>query len=203
MSAELLRFTFTCQRCGCVLEATREMAGHSGRCPTCGAVFTVPEVDPNTGLATGPASVSDDGQLPTPMHAYATAGAKAPSILRLPNGESVIVCPRCTRNMPVDANLCSSCGLPFTMEGATTAAESIEFDNTAASIALTVGVLSLLTFCFPILGAAAIIVGIRGLRNANRLGAQQSGRSMAIAGIVFGVTSIIAFVVWGYFSNLF
>ncbi|MEK6642742.1 MAG: DUF4190 domain-containing protein [Planctomycetota bacterium] len=203
MSMSRLRFTFSCQRCGSVLEASGDMAARSGRCPTCGAVFTVPDVDPNTGLAAGPATVADDGQLPTPMHAYATAGGKAPTIRRLPNGDSVIVCPRCNRNMPVDANLCGSCGLPFTMEGASTAAESVEYDNAKATAALTVGVLSLLTFCFPILGVVAVILGLRAMRDARRLGVQQSGRSMAIAGIVCGGLSITAFAVWGYMTNLF
>jgi uncharacterized C2H2 Zn-finger protein len=203
MSTVRLRFTFSCQRCGSVLEASGDMATRSGRCPTCGAVFTVPDVDPNTGLAAGPATVADDGQLPTPMHAYATAGGKAPTIRRLPNGDSVIICPRCNRNMPVDADLCGSCGLPFTMEGATTAAESVEYGNAPATAALTVGVLSLLTFCFPILGIVAILLGVRAIQKANSLGPQRTGRSMAIAGIVCGVLSITAFAVWGYLTNLF
>jgi DNA-directed RNA polymerase subunit RPC12/RpoP len=114
------RFTFSCQRCGSVLEAIGEQCGQTGRCPTCGAVFVVPPVDPETGTATEVAVVADDGQLPTPMHAYATAGDRAPKIVRRETGEQVIVCPRCRREMPIDADGCTACGVPFTLEGAET-----------------------------------------------------------------------------------
>ena len=76
-SAHSIRFTFSCARCASILEARGDHCGTKGRCPTCGAIFTIPEVDPRTGLPAKSAHVADDGQLPTPMHAYATAGAKA------------------------------------------------------------------------------------------------------------------------------
>lgn len=194
-TAKLTRFTFSCTRCGSILEARGEQCGQLGRCPTCGGVFTVPAVDSHTGLAGGPAAVTDDGQLPTPMHAYATAGTKAPTIKRLANGEQVIVCPRCGRDMPVEVNTCRSCGMPFTMEGATRIMEAGPIANTRAPVALTLGILSLPTFCLPILGPAAIILGLSALRRARELGPIGSGRSMAIAGIVCGAISIGIFVV--------
>lgn len=186
----LIRFTFTCQRCASILEASSNLVRKSGRCPTCGAVFTIPEVDFRTGLATGPAVVKDDGQLPTPMHAYATAGQKAPKIVRLPNGEQVIVCPRCTKNLPVDADTCPSCGIPFTMEGAASmAAAGPSRDNSMAGLSLTLGILSLLLFCLPILGPIAIGFGIGGFRRSQKLPNQQ-GRGMAIGGIACGIVSL-------------
>jgi len=181
-----IRFTFTCQRCSSILEARGDMGGQHGRCPTCGAVFVIPQVDPRTGLPAGPAVVEADGQLPTPMHAYATAGDKAPKIRRLQSGEQVIVCPRCRRDMPVDAETCSACGLPFTMEGAAAVSEVGSGRNGLATASLTIGVISLLAFCLPGLGLLAIGLGIGGLRRAEKMGPQRTGRSMAIAGIVCG-----------------
>jgi len=196
MSAAHLRFTFTCQRCGSVLEAVGDMCGQSGRCPTCGAVFVIPPVDANTGLATEPARVAEDGQLPTPMHAYATAGGKAPRIRTRPGGEQVIVCPRCGRDTGVDANTCSGCGLPFTMEGAAAVAQTAEGTSTLATWSLTVGVLSVLTFCFPALGPVAIGLGVSAIRRSSLYGQAQSGRSMAIAGIICGCASLIFCAIW-------
>lgn len=185
-----IRFTFTCQRCGSILEARGDMGGRHGRCPTCGAVFVIPRVDPNTGLATGPAVVAEDGQLPTPMHAYATAGSKAPAIKRLTSGEQVIVCPRCGREMPVDADTCRSCGIPFTMEGASTIALVGSGMNGLATTALTLGILAALLGCLPGFGVVAIGVGLGGLRRAERLGPGRPGWGMSLAGILLGVASL-------------
>jgi predicted RNA-binding Zn-ribbon protein involved in translation (DUF1610 family) len=192
-SAAMVKFTFSCTRCGSILEARGEQCGQLGRCPTCGGVFTVPAVDPHTGLAGGPAAVADDGQLPTPMHAYATAGTKAPKIKRLESGEQVILCPRCGRDMPVDVNTCRSCGMPFTMEGAAQIMEAGPITNNLAPIALTLGILSLPTFCLPILGPAAVIAGWLALRRARVLGPIGAGRSMAIAGMICGILSVVVF----------
>lgn len=190
-----MRFTFSCTRCGSILEASEDLSGHQGRCPTCGGVFRVPEVDRRTGLARGPAQVADDGQLPTPMHAYATAGVNAPKILRLPNGHQVIVCPRCQRQMPVDADVCKSCGIPFTLEGAAEISTAGEENSGLATAALTVGVLSIPTFCFPLLGVVAVILGFVALRRAAALGSRAPGRRMALAGIACGVLSLGVYAV--------
>ncbi len=185
-----VRFTFTCQRCGSVLESNRDLCGQAGSCPTCGAVFTVPRIDVSTGMAAGPAAVADDGQHPTPMHAYATAGGKAPEIRRLPSGDQVIICPRCGNQMAIDANTCSSCGIPFTMEGAAAVAQVGPNSNGLATAALTVGILSIVSFCFPILGPVAIGLGIGGLYRAGKMGSGESGRKLAWAGIICGLASI-------------
>ncbi|MFQ5428834.1 MAG: DUF4190 domain-containing protein [Phycisphaerae bacterium] len=195
-----IRFTFACQRCSSILEARGGMAGQRGRCPTCGAVFTIPSVDAATGRAVGDAVVEDDGQLPTPMHAYATAGAKAPKIVRKDDGEQVILCPRCQRAMPVDANTCAACGMPFTMDGAAAIAVGGSGSNGMATAALTVGVLSLLAWmCSPILGCVAIGLGIAGLRRAEKTGGLRTGRKMAIAGIVCGALSLAIYGLYQYF----
>ncbi len=188
------RFTFDCQRCGSILEAKGEMSRSQGRCPTCGAVFVIPRIDPRSGLPIDTAAVPDDGQLPTPMHAYATAGHKAPKIRRLDNGEQVILCGQCGQQMPIDANTCSQCGVPFTMEGASAIVHSGPSPNKLANAALTVGILSLLTFfCFGVLGPVAIGLGIAGVVRADKLGPARPGRGMSIAGIVCGGVALIAF----------
>lgn len=188
-----LRFTFACQRCGSILETRGDLGGKRGRCPTCGAVFAIPNVDPHTGLAKGPAIVQEDGQLPTPMHAYATAGEKAPTIRRREDGGQVIVCPRCERNMPVDAETCAACGMPFTMEGAQAVIPAGAERNGFATAALTVGIISVATPCVPGLGLVAVGLGIAGVRRAGRfrLAGAASGRNMAIVGTIFGIVAVV------------
>lgn len=188
-----IRFTFSCLRCAAVLEAMDRMCGQSGRCPTCGAIFLVPPVDPDTGLAIGNAQVADDGQHPTPMHAYATAGARAPRIIRRGDGRQVIICPRCNREMSVDADACSGCGVPFTMEGAEIIAQGVGETNTAAQLALVCGVLALPTFCFPVVGLVAIVFGVIGMKRASLIGPEATGRRMAIIGMALGLLSICVF----------
>ncbi len=190
--ADGIRFTFTCQRCASILEARSNLSGTLGRCPTCGAVFSIPQVDPRTGLPTGPAVVAADGQLPTPMHAYATAGAKAPVIKRIESGEQVIVCPRCDRQMPVDANSCTACGMPFTMDGAAAVAHSVQGgSNSYATASVAVGAASLAFFCFPvpILGPIAIILAIRGYRDSQKAGDLHPGRTASAIGFALGLGS--------------
>lgn len=196
-SAQRIRFTFSCTRCSSILEASDDLCGRPGRCPTCGGVFRVPPIDPQTGLAAGAAIVEDDGQLPTPMHAYATAGTKAPKIRTRPDGQQVIVCPRCHREMSVDANICTSCGMPFTMEGAEVVIQTGGGPevNTMASAALTVGVLSIPTFCVPVLGVVAVILGFIAIRRAESYGPGQPGKRMALVGMICGLASIALCVV--------
>ncbi len=196
VGSSAVRFTFTCQRCGSVLESSRDLCGQSGSCPTCGAVFTVPRVDAVTGMATEPAIVADDGQLPTPMHAYATAGTKAPEIRRLPSGNQVIICPRCQGQMAIDADTCSRCGIPFTMEGAASVAQVGPESNGLATAALTVGILSIVSACFPILGPVAIGLGIGGLYRAGKMQAGESGRKLAWAGIICGLAALGLFALF-------
>lgn len=112
------RFHFRCLRCGSVLEGYSSQSDQSGRCPSCDAVFTVPRVDPRTGLAVQHADPGDDGEPPTPVHAYAAAGNKAPHIVRGDDDHLEIECPRCQRRSPVSSDSCPGCGLPFTIEAA-------------------------------------------------------------------------------------
>ena len=198
-----VNFTFTCQRCNSTLEGRRDLCGQPGTCPTCGAVFTVPHIDDNTGTAAGPALVADDGQNPTPMHAYATAGSKAPKIRRLETGVQVVVCPRCAAQLPVDADTCSACGIPFTMEGAAAIARTGPETNGYATAALTVGILALLSSCMPVLAPVAIGLGIAGLRRAAKTRSGESGRKPAIAGLICGLGALAVFALSRFWNRLF
>ena len=197
-----IRFTFSCQRCNSILEARGETSGNEGKCPTCGAVFVIPSVDARTGLSVGQAVVEDDGQLPTPMHAYATAGATAPTIHRTEGGEQVIQCPRCRQRTRIDADTCSSCGMPFTTEGAAAITGAAPSTNGLATASLTVGIISMLAWCIPVpvLGFTAIGLGIGGLKRSEKIGHDKSGRNMAIAGIICGVGSTGLCVVVHYYN---
>ena len=191
----VVRFTFSCQRCHSILEGNSQISGQTGRCPTCGATFVVPMVDRQTGLPQGPAVVEDDGLNPMPVHAYANAGDRAPRIERLASGDPVIVCPRCSAKMSIEANLCTSCGIPFTIEGATTITRTASGSNSAATAALVLGILSIPTFmCAPLVGTAALVLGAVGYNHSRKEGLVQTGRNAALAGLILGLISIGIFI---------
>ena len=189
-----IRFTFSCARCSSILEAHDGICGQKGRCPTCGGVFTVPQVDRHTGIALESALIAEDGQLPTPMHAYATAGSKAPMIIRRADGSQAVRCPRCGREMPVESDTCRACGMPFTMEGAQEIMSHGPETNSLASASLTVGVLSIPTFCLQALGPVAISLGFVAIQRASKMGSNMPGRTMAIAGILCGLAGCGVFI---------
>lgn len=193
-----MRFTFACIRCGCLLEAHAGMCGEQARCPTCGGDFIIPQVDPRTGIALGSAAPADDGQLPTPMHAYAAAGTRAPKIERDETGEPYIVCPRCQRHMPIEANLCTICGIPFTIEGAATVTKTTSPLQIISTWALTTGVLALLSSCVPALGLLSIGLGCLAIRRARRrsIPAAAAGLPKAWAGIILGSVSLALFALF-------
>jgi hypothetical protein len=181
-------FHFQCLRCGSILEARSGQGGQSGKCPTCAAIFIVPEMDPKTGLARANADPGDDGENPTPVHAYAAAGTMAPKLVRHEGDESLsIVCPRCERQSPVTADNCPGCGLPFTMEGVSATAVT-----TGSNQAQTAWILALVGLPFSIcagigglLGIVAIIIGLFALNQ------RYARRGQAIAGIVLGIVDCI------------
>ncbi len=176
-------FCFECLRCHSVLEGGSDQIGQRRKCPTCGGIFTVPQMDPRTGFARSPADPGEDGQNPTPMHAYAAAGTKAPRIVRLDDKTLVIACPRCRRQSAIGVNNCSSCGLPFTMEGL----DYSRVHDTAgrSAVALAAGILSLpVALCGGvglIPGVIAILLALSVWRDSH---APKGG--LALAGIILG-----------------
>lgn len=187
-SMHMVRFTFSCMRCASILEGRGDLSGQKGRCPTCGAVFVVPRVDPATGLALDAAQVADDGQLPTPMHAYATAGTKAPEIRQINDNELAIICPRCNRQCDIEANSCDSCGTPFTMDGAEAVARGGGEQNGLASTAITCSCLGL---CIPGLGVVGAALGVAAMRKADEMGTARPGFGMAVAAIGVGIVTTL------------
>ncbi len=190
-------FNFRCRRCESVLEARSDQCGVQGRCPTCAAEFTIPEIDVRTGLALNDADPGDDGQDPTPVHAYAAAGNNAPRIERAATGALTIRCPRCNRASAVDSDGCASCGLPFTWDGMRAVPSSSKASY--AAVSLVMGAVAFATIgCVPYLPSAlAIGFGARALGRRPRSGPAER-RDLAVAGITCGV--LAAVLRWVMFS---
>jgi len=188
------RYGFLCSYCSSRLEATDSMAAQSGTCPTCGNAIIIPILD-NRGRLVDPTTNEIIKQDPHPVHAYAAAGHRAPQIVAVNERERAIVCPRCQRHNSLASNNCAGCGLPFTMDG--TVGESISGSNTWAVAALVLGIVGIPTFCLVIPGILAVIFGILALRNTNQAVSIQSGRGMALAGIIMGGIGIaLSAVLW-------
>jgi hypothetical protein len=185
-------FHFQCLRCGSILEARSNQSGQAGKCPTCAAVFTVPLMDPRTGLAQGHADPGDDGENPTPVHAYAAAGTMAPKVFRHEDDSLSIICPRCERESPITANNCPGCGLPFTMEGVSATATTA--GSSQAQTAIILAVVGLLfSFCAGIGGILGIIAVFLGISALNE---RYPRTGQAVAAIVLGaIDCLIAVLV--------
>ena len=171
-------------RCKTLLEAHTGVSGQPGTCPTCAAHLLVPYVNPTTGKLQPAKLLDDDVQDPTPLHAYAASGTQAPKIHRLEDGTLIIECPRCETYCGVDADRCTSCGTPFTIDAAPTtmsgAAES------RASAALALGVLSIPLFFLFLPAILAVILGMLSLRT----GPGHSPSRAGIAGLILGALSL-------------
>lgn len=177
-------FNFVCGRCRCVLEAHDGMCGQTGHCPTCDALFVIPQLDPVTGLPLHDAEPTGERQAPTPIHAYAASGGQAPQIVKSDDGALHIQCPKCDGLNPIDANRCSSCGAPFTLEGAAQAVGGRTRDRAAA--ACTLGLIALVASVFFLPGICAVLLGWYSLREAPP-GAKPPA---AVAGVALGIVSI-------------
>lgn len=196
--AELqIRFNFSCKMCASVLEADSRQSGSTGKCPTCGAVFVIPGVDTRTGLASGLGDPGLDPDDPTPVHAYAAAGDRAPKLVRQGSGEYGIVCPRCDNCVDIRADHCPICGYPFTMEGAQRAAQTAP-DGFAIS-AFLVGIIALpLAWCTDlggVLAFGAVVLGWISLDRVISSTKVRRARGVAICGVVLGALGLAVLVV--------
>lgn len=191
-SARPRPFAFQCMRCGSVLEGRTDHCGRQARCPTCEAVLTVPQVDPRSGLPVNNADPGDDGELPTPVHAYAAAGRKAPRIIRQDDDSLIIECSRCGSHSPITRDNCPACGVPFTMEGASFNVQTASGDLSGAAVVL--GVIALITASCPAVGllpgGIAVVLGLHARRRQkhHRFGMAETG---ILLGIVAGAVSLI------------
>ena len=133
------------------------------------------------------ADPGDDGENPTPLHAYAAAGGKAPRIVRKEDDSLVIECPRCQRQTVISASNCRSCGLPFTLEGASRAVTTAR--SSQATAALVVGLVSLPLACVGVGWLpGAVAIGL-GLHVWSKPGYDKD--SPAIAGVVLGALACL------------
>ncbi len=181
------RFHFSCPRCASVLEADTSLIGQRSRCPTCATAFTTPTFDPQTGMVGEPGQVSGEPQDPTPVHAYAAAGERAPALVRTADGQMVIRCPRCEGESSIDADRCETCGLPFTLAGVSHDAMP-GGTNGYAVASFVMGLLGLPCFVVVVPQVLAIVLGAIALMRIGPAGTER-GRGLAWAGIVLGVVS--------------
>jgi len=184
----LHRYRFTCPRCESVLEAHTGQTGGLGKCPTCATEFVVPSFDPKTGQVGEVVCVSGEAQDPTPVHAYAADGARAPEIVRTDADELFIRCPRCRHDSPVDADRCQDCGLPFTLEGVTHGPVP-GGTNGYAVASLVMGLLGVPCLALIMPQVLAVVFGLVALNQIPRNEAQR-GRGLAWAGILLGAFSL-------------
>jgi uncharacterized C2H2 Zn-finger protein len=182
------RFPFTCGYCSSHLEATESMAAQEGQCPTCGNQITIPILD-RYGRLIDPKTRQIIKQDPHPVHAYAAAGERAPRILRAQDGKQFILCPRCSAANNIKANSCSSCSMPFTMEG--TMAEPAGSNNGFCVASLVLGILGVPTFFMVIVPLLAIIFGAIGWSQTSGREGTGSSKGLAIAGIVLGIIGLL------------
>jgi uncharacterized C2H2 Zn-finger protein len=182
------RFPFTCGYCSSHLEATESMAAQEGQCPTCGNQITIPILD-RYGRLIDPKTHEIIKQDPHPVHAYAAAGERAPRIIRAQDGKQFILCPRCSASNTIKANSCTSCGMPFTMEG--TMIEPPGTNNGFCIASLVLGILSIPTFFMVIVPILAIVFGIIGWRQAASRDAAGSSKGLAIAGMILGTIGLL------------
>lgn len=191
--AERLCFNFACPRCDCLLEAHTGMCGQPGTCPTCAARFRIPYLRGRSGVPEKATLVEGQAGMPTPVHAYAASGHQAPRIVARPDGTSVIECPRCNAYNPIDADTCTACGTPFTIEAAPSVGQLRR--DTRATASVTLGVVGLVFFPVVIPGALAVWFGLR-----STMFAGPARRSvLGLVGAALGLASLIgggAFWYW-------
>jgi ribosomal protein L40E len=185
-------YYLVCLSCGSRLEVTAALAGHPAKCPTCGVGFEVPSVDKLTASEGESILVGQPPDERMAVHAYAAAGDMAPEVAQDDSGRSMIRCRRCGTMSRIDAESCRLCGIPFTIEAGTGIHTGQWSGWTVASLFL--GVLSLVTYPWPVLAVAAIITGLMAVKG---LYVQYNGlqRLAAWLGVVLGGLSLAAFAI--------
>lgn len=183
-------FTFVCTQCDCVVEAERTQGGDPGRCPSCGAVLQIPEVDPHVGVARQVRARRVQEENATPLHAYAAAGEAAPAIVRRGDGTAGIRCSRCGADTEIDRDFCGRCGAAFTLDGAGRAIPR-EYDGLALTSFLF-GVLAAPLCACTHLGVlvAVAALALAGGSIARRPAVPLRGRGWAIAGAGLGLAGM-------------
>jgi DNA-directed RNA polymerase subunit RPC12/RpoP len=181
------QYGFNCPYCSSRLEGSSAIAAQEGQCPTCGNQITIPIRDAY-GRLIDPKTRQIIKQDPHPVHTYAAAGERAPTIVRTAPNKQAIRCPKCQALSPINSNNCKTCGLPFTMEGTTLEAAGASNGFCVASLVLgIIGLIPCPIFVPPVL---AVIFGIIGYNQISRI-SEAKGKGSAIAGIVLGVIGLL------------
>jgi DNA-directed RNA polymerase subunit RPC12/RpoP len=186
-------FLFSCHACRRYVTARRRHAGMVSRCPFCQVDLCIPE--PGRGATPPPPTGAK-----RPMQLVGS-----PDVIDARDGGQQLRCPRCGTLQPVDAELCSRCGLAFTAEGVAT-----RFANRTSGLAVTsmvigivMGMLSLMAWGARGSGAAlnmvliapalvGLIMGIIALIQCAGRGSLIRGRGMAVAGVaLIAISSLI------------
>lgn len=171
-------FRFPCGACGSLLEATPDVVGQPGTCPTCAMQFVIPAPDDALPRLPG-RDVADTRPV---LHAYAANGRAAPRIVH--DADALrIECPRCGARCEIDANDCEACGAPFTIQSVATAPR---YDGRwAGLISVVLGVFSVPLSSWWLPGLGAVVTGIAALLMVSDRGT----RWMALGGIALGSVS--------------
>jgi hypothetical protein len=189
-------FSFHCAQCQCRLEAHTGMVGQAGQCPTCAAEFRVPPPDSDA-VRTG--GTKPETEYAQPVHAYAAAGARAPKIVHLQDGQTAIQGPRCGTINDVDRNNCRQCAAPFTLEGAAqgSAVPDASDGGGFGLASLILGIISVPGSMLVLPPILAIVFGILALRHKSPPGAPMRwqpmvGLVLAVLGVVIAVAMYLA-----------
>lgn len=209
-----MSINFHCS-CGQRLQVPDEMAGRTGKCPSCGAAVLVP------GAPAAPAAPPPPAPPPPVVQSPPAAGAgaappvpPAPPAVVPPAAESgTKSCPHCGGVILANARKCKHCGEYLTLtareqrmagpgaaapRGVVTPPPS-STDGMAIA-ALVLGIISLISWCCAPVGGItsllALIFGFIGRGNVKRDGTQGDG--FALAGIIMG--GIGVFLTLAYFA---
>jgi DNA-directed RNA polymerase subunit RPC12/RpoP len=190
------RFNFPCPRCKSLLESHTGMSEQTGHCPTCGARFVIPLLDPGSGSPRRADLLDEGGQDPVPMHAYAASGEQAPTLRRQEDGTYSIECPRCGALSDVSEDNCVQCGVPFSTEGVPTmtgqAARSLGTASLVLGIiALLLGVAATPWVVLMVGGPLAVLFGMMSWFKTGR----DRPSVPAMIGIVLGVLALVGAIV--------
>jgi hypothetical protein len=185
-------YYLVCLCCRSRLEVAAGLAGQACKCPTCGVGFVVPEESRLKGSRGEPVAVGEVLEERIAPHAYAAAGGMAPEVVEDNSGKAMVRCRRCGTMGEIDANVCESCGIPFTIE-AGTIEPALPVDGWAiASVVL--GALSLAAQYHPGLAAVAVLTGLVAMRRLHlKYGGLQ--RVAAWSGMALGGLSTALYVV--------
>ncbi len=180
---ESVTFTFACNRCNTLLEASPPASGNRALCPTCGLGFEIPTFDPRTELVGPVTSDPFDPEDPTPLHAYAADGRGAPQIVRTDQDALRIECAQCGRLNEITSATCTGCGTPFTLEAAPLAASR----ENRGTIALLLGVGSLVSCPLLLPGIFSVVFGISVITRSR----DTAQRLLGLAGALLSAVSVL------------